>query len=87
MKGIRNISPLSPISLHSLSLRRRNTSPEKTDGGYELRSRGPAARGLNALDSSLNHYARGPFTSFVFQLFCIISSVSFYFEFDFFYKA
>jgi hypothetical protein len=24
--------------------------PEKTDNGYELRSRGPAARGLNALD-------------------------------------
>jgi hypothetical protein len=27
------------------------TSPEKTDGGYELRSRGPASQGLDALDN------------------------------------
>jgi hypothetical protein len=26
------------------------TSPEKTDGGYELRSRGPASQGFDALD-------------------------------------
>lgn len=26
------------------------TSPEKTAAGYELRSRGPASRGLDALD-------------------------------------
>jgi hypothetical protein len=27
------------------------TSPEKTDGGYELRSRGPASQGFGALDT------------------------------------
>jgi hypothetical protein len=26
------------------------TSPEKTDGGYELRSRGPASQGFGTLD-------------------------------------
>jgi hypothetical protein len=42
----------NPISLYSLSLRLRDSSPEKTAGGYELRSRGLASRGLNAIDNS-----------------------------------
>jgi hypothetical protein len=43
---------LSPTSLYSLSLRLGGiTPPEKTAEGYELRSRGPASQGFDALDS------------------------------------
>jgi hypothetical protein len=48
------ITYLISLSRLQQSLRQRGkTSPEKTDRGYELRSRGPAIRGFNALDRVL----------------------------------
>jgi hypothetical protein len=55
------------------SLRQRGkTSPEKTDRDYELRSRGPAILGINALDSSIvsdrDHVITSTFWSKLFRL-------------------
>jgi hypothetical protein len=46
----KNHIPNLPLSLLSLQLG-GITSPEKTADGYELRSRGPASRGFDLLDS------------------------------------
>jgi hypothetical protein len=47
-KGKNYIPNLSLLSLRLGGI----TSPEKTADGYELRSRGPASRGFDALDNS-----------------------------------
>ena len=46
----RLLSHLISLSLNESLRQRGKTSPEKTDRGYDLRSRGPATLGLDALD-------------------------------------
>jgi hypothetical protein len=50
MKASRIISQSLSLSLSVKPAVEEKPSPEKTADGYELRSRGPARRGLGALD-------------------------------------